>query len=174
MTDPLSISASIAGLMTIADIVIRSGYKYIKAVRESDKAVASLINEVNSLSGTLHSLRNIAEGLEGENAPFISTTQVHHVESCYRTLRKIHELLDKFELSKTKSRVERATQRLKWPLTHADTKTLVLEVARHRETVTLALNADEIITYELLGLVIERSSNIVSLFKVLENIRIDA
>jgi hypothetical protein len=30
------------------------------------------------------------------------------------------------------------------------------------------------ITYELLGLVIERSSNIVSLFKVLENIRIDA
>jgi hypothetical protein len=31
-----------------------------------------------------------------------------------------------------------------------------------------------IITYELLGLVIERSNNIVSLFKVLENIRIDA
>jgi hypothetical protein len=32
----------------------------------------------------------------------------------------------------------------------------------------------KIITYELLGLVIERSSNIVSLFKELENIRIDA
>jgi hypothetical protein len=31
-----------------------------------------------------------------------------------------------------------------------------------------------IITYELPGLVIERSNNIVSLFKVLENIRIDA
>jgi hypothetical protein len=30
------------------------------------------------------------------------------------------------------------------------------------------------ITYELLGLMIERSSNIVSLFKELENIRIDA
>jgi hypothetical protein len=29
-----------------------------------------------------------------------------------------------------------------------------------------------LITYELLGLVIERSNNIVSLFKVLENIRI--
>jgi hypothetical protein len=32
----------------------------------------------------------------------------------------------------------------------------------------------KIITYDLLGLVIERSSNIVSLFKELENIRIDA
>jgi hypothetical protein len=31
-----------------------------------------------------------------------------------------------------------------------------------------------LIRYELLGLVIERSSNIVSLFKELENIRIDA
>jgi hypothetical protein len=30
------------------------------------------------------------------------------------------------------------------------------------------------ITYELLGLVIKRSNNIISLFKVLENIRIDA
>jgi hypothetical protein len=30
------------------------------------------------------------------------------------------------------------------------------------------------ITYELLGLVIERSNNIIPFFKVLENIRIDA
>jgi formate-dependent phosphoribosylglycinamide formyltransferase (GAR transformylase) len=33
---------------------------------------------------------------------------------------------------------------------------------------------EEVITYELLGLVIKRSNDIVSLFKVLENIRIDA
>jgi hypothetical protein len=129
--------------MTIADIVIRNGYKYIAAVRDSNKAVASLIYEVNSLSGTLHSLRNIAEGLEGEDAPFVSTTQVHHIESCYRTLRKISELLDKFELSKTKGLIERATQRLRWPLTNSETKTLVSEVSRHRQTLTLALNADE-------------------------------
>jgi len=143
MADQLSISASIAGLMTIADIVIRNGYKYVIAVKNADKAVASLIREVNSLSGTLHSLRNIAEGLEGEDAPFISTTQIHHIESCYRTLRKINELLDKFELSKTKGLVERASQRLRWPLTHSETKSLSSEVARHRETLTLALNADE-------------------------------
>jgi hypothetical protein len=56
MADQLSISASIAGLMTIADIVIRNGYKYVIAAKNADKAVASLIREVNSLSGTLHSL----------------------------------------------------------------------------------------------------------------------
>jgi hypothetical protein len=143
MADPLSISASIAGLMTIADVVIRNGYKYIAAVKHADKAVASLINEVNLLSGILHSLRNIAEGLEGETNSFVSTTQVHHIESCYRTLRKISELLDKFELSKAKGFLNHAKQRLLWPLTQSETSDLAAEVERHRATLTLALNADE-------------------------------
>lgn len=143
MADPLSVSASVAGLLTITDIVIRNGYKYIAAVRDADKAVASLVTEVNSLSGVLHSLRNIAEGLDGADTPLIHTAQIPHVETCYRTLRKINELLDRFELSKTKGLVERATQRLKWPLTHSETKSLISEVARHRETLTWALNADE-------------------------------
>jgi hypothetical protein len=143
MADPLSISASIAGLMTIADIVIRNGYKYIAAVKDANKAMASLINEVNLLSGTLHSLRNIAEGLEGESNPFVSTTQVHHVESCYRTLRKINDLLDKFELSKSQGFINHAKQRLRWPLTLSDTRALAAEVEKQRAILTLALNADE-------------------------------
>jgi hypothetical protein len=39
---------------------------------------------------------------------------------------------------------------------------------------TLALSVGLIITYELLSHAIERSNNIISLFKELENIRIDA
>jgi hypothetical protein len=40
--------------------------------------------------------------------------------------------------------------------------------------VIIAVTRLRTITYKLLGLVIKRSSNIVSLFKVLKNIRIDA
>jgi len=143
MADPLLISASIAGLLTIADIVIRNGYKYVQAVQSSDKVVAKLIREVNSLSGILYSLRNVAEGLEGESMPFISTTQIHQVESCYRTLQKISQLLDRFKLSKTKGLLDQAKQRLIWPLTHSETKALASEVKGHGETLALALNADE-------------------------------
>lgn len=143
MADPLSIAGSIAGLITIADVVIRNGYKYISAVRDADKAVVSLIGEINSLVGVPHSLRNVAEGLEGDEVPFIATTQVHHIKSCFQTLKKIQALLDRFELSKSKDLVHRSVQRLNWPLTRSDTKSLAVEVARHRETLVLALNADE-------------------------------
>jgi hypothetical protein len=142
MTDPLSISASVAGLITIADIVIRNGYKYIKAAKNVESAVASLMNEVNLLSGTLHSLRNVAEGLESESVPFRFTTQVHHVEYCYQTLRKINDLLDSFELPKAKGLLHSAAQRLRWPLSLSETKQLMVEVERHRATLSLALHAD--------------------------------
>jgi len=138
----LSISASVAGLITIADIVIRNGYKYIKAVKNNDKAVVSLMNEVNLLSGTLYSLRNIAEGFECETVPFRFTTQIHHVEYCYQTLRKINDLLDSFELSKAKGVLHTAAQKLRWPLSVSETKELMAEVERHRATLSLALQAD--------------------------------
>ncbi|KAH9209438.1 hypothetical protein DL95DRAFT_372197, partial [Leptodontidium sp. 2 PMI_412] len=144
MADPLSIAGSIAGLITIADVVIRNGYKYIAAVKGADKAVVSLVQETNSLVGVLHSLRNVAEGLEGGNVPFLATTQVHHIESCFRTLKKIQTLLDKFEISKSKDLIHRSVQHLKWPLAESQTKSLASEVSGHRETLALALNADEI------------------------------
>ncbi|KAH6711656.1 hypothetical protein BKA61DRAFT_522547, partial [Leptodontidium sp. MPI-SDFR-AT-0119] len=143
MADPLSIAGSIAGLITIADVVIRNGYKYIAAVKGADKAVVSLVQETNSLVGVLHSLRNVAEGLEGGNVPFLATTQVHHIESCFRTLKKIQTLLDKFEISKSKDLIHRSVQHLKWPLAETQTKSLASEVSGHRETLALALNADE-------------------------------
>lgn len=143
MADPLSIAGSIAGLITIADVVIRNGYKYIAAVKGADKAVLSLVQETNSLVGVLHSLRNVAEGLEGGNVPFLATTQVHHIESCFRTLKKIQTLLDKFEISKSKDLIHRSVQHFKWPLAESQTKSLASEVSGHRETLALALNADE-------------------------------
>ncbi|KAL5324553.1 hypothetical protein ACEPPN_009099 [Leptodophora sp. 'Broadleaf-Isolate-01'] len=143
MADPLSIAGSIAGLISIADVVIRKGYKYIAAVRDSDKAVSSLISEVNSLSGTLHSLRNVAEGLEGGSVRFSPATRIHHIESCFQTLKKIMAALHTFESSKGKGVIQRAAQRLKWPLSNPETKGLMTEVTRHRETLSLALNADE-------------------------------
>jgi len=144
MADPLSISASIAGLITIADVVISRGYKFVKAVRDADKAVAALINETNLLSGTLHSLRNIAEGLERDTAAFVSTTRVNHVESCYQTLKKITQMLDEWEGFGAMGAAEKGKLRLKWPVNHSKIKNLLEEVKNHRETLNLALNADEL------------------------------
>lgn len=131
-------------MITIADIVIRRGYKFVSAVRDADKAIANLINETNLLYGTLHSLRNIAEGLERGNTAFVSTTRINHVEACYRTLQKITKILDNFEVSTSTGSVQQVKNRMKWPLAQSETKILLEEVKGHREVLSLALNADEL------------------------------
>jgi len=141
--DPLSVTASIAGLIGLADIVIRNGYKYVKKVKEADKAVASLVTEVNLLSGTLHSLRNIAEGLESDTAPIIATTKMQHIDSCQQTLRKVQRILDKIETSKSKGKLYAAGKKALWPMAQAEIKEITAEVEKQRTTLSLALNADE-------------------------------
>jgi Fungal N-terminal domain of STAND proteins len=143
MVDPLSVSASIAGLITIADIVVRNGYKYIKAVKKKDTTVKSLIASVNLLSGTLHSLRNVAERLEGDSSSVEFTTQTHHVEACYQTLKRLMNLLDKFAGSKDQGILQSAAQKLRWPLTVSETEELEAEIEKHQRTLSLALQADE-------------------------------
>ncbi len=61
MADPLSIAASIAGLVSLADVVVTKGYKYIKAVKECEQEVRSLIVNVDVLCGILKRLELLSE-----------------------------------------------------------------------------------------------------------------
>ena len=74
MADPLSISASIAGLITIADSVFHRTFKYVKAVKEAPKEIAALSPELGILYGILNSLHLIAYQFETET--FDPTTQI--------------------------------------------------------------------------------------------------
>lgn len=87
MTDPLSISASIAGLISIADIVTRRSFKYVKGVKNAKKEVEKLIAEVMHLFGVLNQLKLVACRFEDEQ--FEPTMQIHHIQSCYDLLEKI-------------------------------------------------------------------------------------
>lgn len=59
MAEALGVTASIAGLVSLADTVVRLGYKYIRDVKDAEKSVQYLVDEVNSLAGVLHCLNNI-------------------------------------------------------------------------------------------------------------------
>ena len=144
MADPLSVSASVAGLITIADIVIRNGYKYIRALRNADKAVAALVNEINLLSGTLHSLQNVVESLETESVPFAPATNIEHFNNCHETLQRINILFDKVGGSGSDSSFRGKFRKLQWPLKVPEVKDLISEVERHRMTLSLALQSDEL------------------------------
>jgi hypothetical protein len=61
MADALRLTTSVSGLMSIADIIVRKGYTYIKDAKDAGKTVEKLVDEVNNLSGMLHSLRNVPD-----------------------------------------------------------------------------------------------------------------
>ncbi|KAF6235600.1 hypothetical protein HO173_006283 [Letharia columbiana] len=87
MADPLSVSASIAGLITVTDAVLSRTSKYVKAVQSAPNEVSSLTLALGALSGILHNLRLVASQLEGE--PFDTAIQVNHTYSCIETMEKV-------------------------------------------------------------------------------------
>lgn len=143
MADPLSVAGSIAGLLTIADVVSRKLYQYVKTVKNAEKEVLAFKAEVAALTGVLHNLHLIAEELE-DDSTFDNVFQVDHVASCSATLEQIDSLLSKLEFPKGR-KLHSALQKLGWPFKTAETQELTNEVRRHRETLSLALSADTMV-----------------------------
>jgi exopolysaccharide biosynthesis predicted pyruvyltransferase EpsI len=141
--DPLSISASIAGLIMITNSIVTNGFKYLSEFKQSDETVKNLFREVNLLFGTLHSLQNVASRLEREQdqGSISHITRIHHINACDNTLRKVQSQLEKVAAKKNTT-TDRTRQRVLWPLSKAETKDLLLEVERQKTSLSLALSVD--------------------------------
>jgi len=139
MAEVLGVAASVAGLMTIADAIVRKRFKFIKDVKDAEKSVQKLVEEVNNLSGVLHSLNNVVERLEEDRQNIDPSTQIHYIESCYKTLMKIQGHFDEAMPAAPMSR----GSMLRWPLQKSHTKELLVEIERHKATMTLAMTARE-------------------------------
>ncbi|KAM0796420.1 ankyrin repeat-containing domain protein [Usnea florida] len=140
MADPLSVSASVAGLITITDAVFSRMFKYGKAVKAAPDEVSSMTLALGSLSGILHHLELVAAQFEGE--PFDNTIQVNHVHSCMQTVEKIDKILDKYHASSAGPQKMEKIKRLKWPFSVSEAKALCAEIEQHKTTLSLALNVD--------------------------------
>jgi hypothetical protein len=60
--------------MSLANVVVRRGYKFIKDVKEANETVRKIVEEVKTLSGVLHSLSNVVKRLEEEDSGHDPTT----------------------------------------------------------------------------------------------------
>ena len=144
MTNPLSVSASIAGLITLAEIVFRRTRSYVRAFKNAPKDMLTLSSEIGALFGVLRSVSLVIYELEAET--FESTLRMHHVYSTYQPLEKIRVKLDKDEVSLKGGRyVEELEKRLQWPFTSSEVEALISELGRHKQTLGLALNADRML-----------------------------
>jgi hypothetical protein len=143
MADPLSISASIAGLVTLADAIYRTSFKYAKSVKNAQQEVGDLATEARDLAGVLHRLSLLASALEADADDEEPVLRLHHVAACRKMLLRVELAISKatanFDSGKTREKVARA---LKWPFTSSETKEILDEVVRQKGTLSLALAAD--------------------------------
>ncbi|KAI1039132.1 hypothetical protein LB505_007530 [Fusarium chuoi] len=146
MADPLSISASIAGLVALADLVFRSGTKYVKSYRGAPTEVGNLIREVRSLSVILHNLSLITFDLEETEPPETTAAlQPHYLHDCHQLLRRLETGLSRTEASlDSDSGRQRLQARLKWPFTSTESRDMIQDIQRYNQIIHTALAADSL------------------------------
>ncbi|KAF5587381.1 heterokaryon incompatibility protein het-E-1 [Fusarium pseudoanthophilum] len=153
MADPLSISASIAGLVALADLVFRSGTKYVKSYRGAPTEVGNLIREVRSLSVILHNLSLVAFDLEETGPPETTAAvheprpvlQPHYLHDCHQLLRRLETGLSRTEASlDSGSGRSRLQARLKWPYTSTESREMIQDIQRYNQIILTALAADSL------------------------------
>lgn len=113
MADPLSVAASIAGVISLANVVFERLMRFARAAKDADHDTRALAQEVNLLGGALNSLSRLARRFENES--FDKRFCIHHIESCNTTLTQTDNMLKKVE-------GDAVRKALIWRLTCARTK----------------------------------------------------
>ncbi|KAK7429775.1 hypothetical protein QQZ08_003620 [Neonectria magnoliae] len=167
MSDPLSIAGSIAGLISLADLVFRAVFKYTRAVRDAKTNIDALANEINYLGTDLRHLYALVSELETERNTFEPTLRMHHLSHCDNTLSNIKKRVDKASASFARSKVISVTRQLKWPFSTSETKGLLDDLSRHKQSINAALSAD---TLRKLQLTLSKTDEIIQQVTSVEDI----
>lgn len=141
MADPLSIAASIAGVVQLSGTVFKLITKFVRDAKDAPSKVRDLAVQTRNLAGILENLKLLASSLDDENSKCALKAQ--HLNSCRHTLltieRKLQKATDDFESGKSLKVISR---RLKWPFALSETEELSAELLSHCSIIQLALSAD--------------------------------
>lgn len=142
MSDPLSLAASIAGLISLADVTFKYTYKFVGAAKDAKTDVSALADEINNLGSVLRVLEALASDMEAEGDQFDPTLRNHYLNHCFKALSRIEMKTKKAIERFVRSKVDCIYQQLKWPFSSSETNSLLDELSRHKETINMALAAD--------------------------------
>ncbi|KAJ4194400.1 hypothetical protein NW755_003156 [Fusarium falciforme] len=143
MADPLSLAASIAGLISLADVAFKNVYKFAKTAKDAKDEVQTLADQVNDLARMLRVLEALAESLETDGEGFDPALRHHYLGHCHKTLNKVQTRVNKaLDSFNSGSKSKRLGRQLKWPFSVSETVALLSEISSHKATINLALSAD--------------------------------
>jgi hypothetical protein len=142
MADPLSVAASVTGLLTFATTILTKGYGILRSLQDSSKEVQRLLTELSQLTGLLCALaaqeeqaEKTAEVEEPRNAE-ISQVLESSLNDCRKAMKKLKEILEKLEKSR------KAILAVKWQFLEPEINKMIEEIGRYRQIFMLCLGVD--------------------------------
>jgi translation elongation factor EF-Tu-like GTPase len=149
MADPLSISASAAGLLSLVIQVADGTYQYATSARNAPSAVASLLKELQALKTVLIKLDDITHNSHSWQAKPQRDTDIVSlldIESCTAEIKKIQQKLG--------SRLDvrgrmKLVQHLTWPFLEEKTMQMVKTLHSYVDIFHLALSMDNLSVFTI-------------------------
>ncbi|KAH7317362.1 ankyrin repeat-containing domain protein [Rhexocercosporidium sp. MPI-PUGE-AT-0058] len=144
MADPLGVTGSIAGLVSLVIQLSQVSYQYISSVRGSSKVWSSYIQELSALTSVLLKLEQATSHVRSQDlshilpAPGLSSASVRE---CHRELDTLNSTL-KEKLSKQGLRGK--LEMLSWPFSEPDTQVKVSMLHRFSSLFESSLVADNL------------------------------
>lgn len=137
----LDVAAGVAGLITLADVVINRTYKTIKLCKNAGEDSQRLLEEVQSLLGILNGLRCLAD--EVSKGALKSYIPADEVLNCQRTLTKVRDKLVKANPDTSGiSTAQKWKRTLIWPISSEETTNILSELERYKNTFDLSISID--------------------------------
>lgn len=140
MAEPLSIAASVAGLITLTELIASQGYVFVKRVKNAKAETTKLLAEVTGLFGFLKSLQLVLARLETHRSE--NVLQLDYLHDCQKLVFQLWSCL-KLALHEEKDGCWTSVDKsLRWPFTATGNQSLIKDLKRYKTALSLTLNAD--------------------------------
>ncbi|KAF5228361.1 hypothetical protein FAUST_11138 [Fusarium austroamericanum] len=139
-------AASVAGLISLADLTFRVVYKYVRGAIDAEKDVKNLKREIEGLCSVLRTLQALTDILITEEDRDNSALSIDILDQCKDTLEEVRtKLQGAFVSFEQKNNIFKTTfQRLKWPFSATETKEILNALSRYKLTLSMATSADSL------------------------------
>lgn len=136
-------ASGVAGLISLADLVISRTIKYSLAVKGSTTSINIFLSEIQSLWGTLKAIERTSEiykEVYKDNNLIPKSSAEAHIKECNHLLEQIRTVLKATDLQDGSFKKRR--RQLLWPFESAKTKELVDSLERQKQSLNLAFNRE--------------------------------
>ncbi|KAK2053441.1 hypothetical protein LY76DRAFT_649849 [Colletotrichum caudatum] len=149
MADPFSLAASVIATIQIADRLVTVCKDYIESVRDAPSDLRSILLETSAVKSVLENVgfllqcdggqSKMLDALTGASAP---------IEECQKAITDLLGLLPSkhnqgnVHGKPKRRRIQLTLEALAWPFKETKARKLLGDIARHKNTMSLALTTD--------------------------------